>query len=81
MCNRWFHILIRILYTQNATWQGTIEWIEGEKTKTFGSALELVSLINETLEKNMSTNCGSKIRSGNSKIMTIIFVIRGEIAV
>lgn len=55
--------LIRILYTQNATWQGTIEWIEGEKTKTFGSALELVSLINETLEKNMSTNCGSKIRS------------------
>ncbi len=36
--------LVNILYRQNATWQGTITWVEGEKSDNFRSALELFML-------------------------------------
>jgi hypothetical protein len=39
--------LVQILYYQNATWQGTIHWIEGRKTKGFRSEFEMLKLLEE----------------------------------
>jgi hypothetical protein len=36
---------IRILFRQNASWQGTVCWVEGGCEETFRSALELIYLI------------------------------------
>ena len=37
--------LVNVQYRQNATWQGTLRWIEGKKEINFRSALELIRLI------------------------------------
>lgn len=42
--------LIRIQYRQNASWQGTIQWLDQKKTKKFRSELELMMLINEATQ-------------------------------
>jgi len=42
--------VIQILNQQNATWQGTITWMDGKKTQPFRSLLELIKLIDSTLE-------------------------------
>ena len=39
--------LIRIQRTENHTWQGTIQWLEGNKTLHFRSFLELIYLLQE----------------------------------
>lgn len=41
--------MVRILNTQNATWQGTVTWTDGRRTEPFRSALELIRLIDSTL--------------------------------
>ena len=41
--------MVRILNTQNATWQGTVTWTDGRRTESFRSALELIRLIDSTL--------------------------------
>lgn len=35
----------RILYRQNATWQGSIRWMEGDKEEKFRSVLEMMMLM------------------------------------
>ena len=42
--------LIRILFRQNKSWQGEIQWIEGHQKKRFRSALELIMLIHEVMD-------------------------------
>ncbi len=37
---------IRVLFRQNASWQGTIKWMEQDKTENFRSVLELMHLVN-----------------------------------
>jgi len=37
--------IVQILNCQNATWQGTINWVEENKTQPFRSTLELIKLI------------------------------------
>ncbi len=44
--------VVRILNTDNATWQGTVAWTEGKKTVPFRSALELLRLIDEVVQKD-----------------------------
>jgi hypothetical protein len=39
--------LVQIKYCQNATWQGSIQWIEREKAQCFRSAFEMLNLIEE----------------------------------
>ncbi|MBT9147361.1 MAG: hypothetical protein DDT32_01115 [Syntrophomonadaceae bacterium] len=46
---------IRIKFRQNNCWQGSIQWLEGQKTQSFSSLLELILLINEALEKADAT--------------------------
>lgn len=41
--------VIKILNTQNATWQGTIDWLEGDRNEAFRSALELIKLVDSAL--------------------------------
>lgn len=42
--------IINILQQQNASWQGTITWIDENKTQNFRSALELIRLIDSTMD-------------------------------
>ena len=37
--------LVRILFRQNATWQGSITWLEGKREQSFRSVLELIQMI------------------------------------
>ena len=43
--------VVRILFRQHASWQGTIVWMEEKCEQTFRSALELVLLMNGALTK------------------------------
>lgn len=52
--------LIRIQFQQNATWQGTIQWLDHKKTVPFRSMLEMITLIQEALEEAQAS--GSKAR-------------------
>ncbi len=40
---------IRILFRQNASWQGQCEWIEEKKSANFRSTLELIQLMDSVL--------------------------------
>lgn len=40
--------LVHIKFRQNASWQGSITWVEQEKTQNFRSALEMLKLMDET---------------------------------
>ena len=37
--------VIHILNQQNATWQGTVTWLDGKQTRPFRSALELFGVL------------------------------------
>lgn len=52
--------LVRIQFRQNATWQGTIQWLEQKKTVPFRSMLEMITLIQEALEEAQAS--GSEVR-------------------
>jgi hypothetical protein len=43
--------LIDIYNRQNATWQGTVTWINRDEKQHFRSALELIKMIDNALEK------------------------------
>lgn len=40
---------IRILFRQNATWQGTLTWTDGNQEVSFRSVLELILLMDNAL--------------------------------
>jgi len=40
---------VRILFRQNASWQGSITWIEGRQEQSFRSVLELILLMDNAL--------------------------------
>ena len=40
---------VRIIFRQNATWQGSVSWLEGGKEENFRSVLELVLLMDSAL--------------------------------
>ncbi len=41
--------LIRILFRQNSSWQGTVTWVEGKQEQSFRSVLELIVLLDNAL--------------------------------
>lgn len=47
--------VVQILDSQNATWQGTVTWTEGKQSRPFRSALELLKLIDSSLEERVRT--------------------------
>ena len=40
--------IVKIVNRQNSTWQGTVNWVEEQKTVSFRSALELIKLLDST---------------------------------
>ena len=54
--------VVRILNTQNATWQGTVTWTDGKRTEPFRSALELIKLIDSALEEEIPQREGAGVR-------------------
>jgi len=46
--------IIQVLYRQNATWQGTIQWVEGRQTLTFRSEYELLRLMDEAMQATVA---------------------------
>lgn len=46
---------IRILFRQNASWQGSITWLEGKREQSFRSVLELILLMGSALESPQPT--------------------------
>ena len=43
---------IRLLFRQNASWQGAVTWCEGRIEESFRSVLELLLLMDSALEAN-----------------------------
>lgn len=58
---------LRVLFRQNASWQGSVTWLEGGQEESFRSVLELLMLMNSALteEENngkrpaASASCGA----------------------
>lgn len=40
---------VKIIFRQNASWQGVITWVEDRREESFRSALELIFLMNSAL--------------------------------
>lgn len=41
--------IVQVQFRQNATWQGTIQWIDKKMTQKFRSTLELIKLMDDAL--------------------------------
>lgn len=42
--------VIQVQFRRNATWQGTIQWVDQNKRQSFRSTLEMIRLIDQALE-------------------------------
>ncbi len=42
---------IRVLFRQNASWQGSVAWLEGGRNESFRSVLELIFLMDSALKQ------------------------------
>lgn len=42
---------VRILFRQNASWQGSVTWLEGKREESFRSVLELILLMDSALNE------------------------------
>ena len=51
--------IVKIMNTQNSTWQGNLTWVEEQKTQNFRSALEMIKMIDGVLEGNTETEGGN----------------------
>ena len=43
--------VVEVQYRRNATWQGTVRWLDGNKTERFRSTLELLKLMDSALNE------------------------------
>lgn len=43
------NFIVQITHQQNATWQGTVTWVDENRTQSFRSALELIRLIDSAV--------------------------------
>lgn len=46
---------LQILFRRNASWQGSISWLEGKQRQSFRSVLELITLLNSAMEAKRLT--------------------------
>lgn len=44
--------IVNVQFRQNATWQGTIRWVEKQKTQRFRSELEMIKLMDEAIDRD-----------------------------
>ncbi|PWL64002.1 MAG: hypothetical protein DBY34_01030 [Oscillospiraceae bacterium] len=43
--------IVQVQFRQNATWQGSISWVEQKKEQKFRSALEMIKLMDSALNE------------------------------
>ncbi len=43
--------LVKVLFRQNASWQGEVHWLEADKKQRFRSLLELMELLQEAMDE------------------------------
>ncbi len=53
--------VIRVLFRQNATLQGSIQWIEGKQTRQFRSEYEMLHLMNEAMQATTKETQDEKV--------------------
>ena len=41
--------IVKIISQQKSTWQGSVTWVDEQKTQNFRSALELIKMIDEAI--------------------------------
>ena len=60
---------VRVLFRQNASWQGSVSWLEGSREESFRSALELAFLMDSALMTKVSlpADSGPTFQSKESK--------------
>ncbi|WP_418747518.1 hypothetical protein [Frisingicoccus sp.] len=44
--------IVKIMSTQNSTWQGNVTWVEQNKVQNFRSALELMKMLDAAISEN-----------------------------
>jgi len=49
-CGELATFTVKVLFRQNASWQGSVSWIEGGVEESFRSVLELIFLMNSAVE-------------------------------
>lgn len=59
--------IVKVLDRQNATWQGSVTWVEERKEQHFRSALELLKLIDGALDENNKKESNSIERGSHEK--------------
>lgn len=47
--------IVKIINQQNSTWQGSLTWVEEQKTEYFRSALELIKMMDEAVGTNSAS--------------------------
>ncbi|QIB70677.1 hypothetical protein Ami103574_03800 [Aminipila butyrica] len=47
--------ILQIKFRQNASWQGTVQWVEKKQELNFRSALELIKIIDSACEEGYQT--------------------------
>lgn len=53
--------VVNVLDTRNHTWQGTVTWVESQRTESFRSAIELMELINSVVGTELwGQSCGDR---------------------
>jgi len=45
---------VRVLFRQNASWQGSVTWLDGGRSQSFRSVLELILLMDSALRSGSS---------------------------
>jgi hypothetical protein len=54
--------LIQVKFRQDNCWQGTIQWLEGQKSCSFRSLLEMLRLMDEALKATASPEDKQEMR-------------------
>ncbi|MBS4031505.1 MAG: hypothetical protein KGZ63_08810 [Clostridiales bacterium] len=48
--------LVKIQFSQNSTWQGTVQWLDEKKSMPFRSLLELIQLVNDAINHSVQSS-------------------------
>ena len=48
--------ILQVKFRQNASWQGSVQWVEEKKTLHFRSALELIKIIDSACEQGYAVD-------------------------
>ncbi len=64
--------LVRVMYRQNATWMGEIQWLDGREKLHFRSFLEMVTLMQQAMEKSGTPPAEYRFRSWEDKKESVV---------